>query len=79
MMKEVLAKLNENLGKEIRVASACLQKQLKLNEVHIYGGKLVLSNNVEIDIEAYNNIKILDENLISFHGNKLGTFLIAIK
>ena len=78
MIKEIVKKLNANLGKEVKLASSSIQEKFLLEKVHICKDNLVINDNVRIDINSYKNVKILDEKLISFHG-KLGIFLIAVQ
>lgn len=78
MIKEIVKKLNANLGKEVKLASSSIQEKFLLEKVHICKDNLVINNDVKIDINSYHNVKILDEKLISFHG-KLGIFLIAVQ
>lgn len=78
MIKEIVKKLNANLGKEVKLASSSIQEKFLLEKVHICKDNLVINDNVRIDINTYKNVKILDEKLISFHG-KLGIFLIAVQ
>lgn len=78
MLKEIVSKLNANLGKEVKLASSSIQEKFLLEKVHICKDNLVINDNVRIDINTYKNVKILDEKLISFHG-KLGIFLIAVQ
>ncbi|WP_338595216.1 hypothetical protein QJR28_09570 [Clostridium baratii] len=64
-MIEIVKFLEKGLGEIIRIGGALGNKEETLEEIHIQDNNLYINNNT-INLKEYNNIKLLDEKLISF-------------
>lgn len=69
MKENIKHLLEKNLGGTIRIAGSLGDKEEKLKRIHIQDNKLYINNN-SINLNEYNNIKLLDKNLISFRNKK---------
>ncbi len=65
MMIEIVEFLRKGLGEIIRIGGSLGDKEETLEEIHIQDNNLYINNNI-INLKEYNNIKLLDEKLISF-------------
>lgn len=64
-MIEIVEFLKKGLGEIIRIGGSLGDKEETLEEIHIQDNNLYINNNI-INLKEYNNIKLLDEKLISF-------------
>lgn len=81
MEEKVMLLLKKEIGRTIRIGGALGDKEEKLGKIHIQNNILYINNN-SINLNEYNDIKVLDINLVSFRDNirkKLVVLLVKNK